>query len=84
MPERMENLKKAIADLEREIGSLEHVDDETRELLKEAETHIHEALKPEDIPHHTLLERFEGAERDYSAAHPETASMLGRGEPSGS
>ncbi|MCA9177054.1 MAG: DUF4404 family protein [Planctomycetales bacterium] len=78
MPQRIETLRDAVKDLERELASLDNVDDETRQLLEEAAAEIAGALHPQDIEHQTLIERFEDAQQSYSAAHPAAATMLGR------
>jgi chromosome segregation ATPase len=81
MPERLEKLRAAVEDLERELHSLEEVDPETRLLLEEARREIHDALSREQ--HESLYEgplsgRLESAARRFEATHPTLAGVLER------
>lgn len=81
MPERLDKLRAAVEDLERELHSLEEVDPETRRLLEEARAEIQTALAgepPPSIATGALSGRLESAARRFEATQPTLAGVLER------
>jgi hypothetical protein len=88
MPDRMEKLRAAVEELERELHSLDQVDPETRLLLEEAHREIQGALaarQPENVearlraaPPGSLAGRLEEAAQRFEATHPTLAGVLER------
>ena len=83
MPERLDKLRAALEDLERELSSLDSIDPETRLVLQEAKLEIEEALSHRDpsrlrIQSPTLVQRLKQAERDFEASHPTLSGIVMR------
>ena len=78
MPHRIEQLRATIEELEQELEGLEHVDEATRKLLEDAAKEIQEALHPDDLEHHSLIERLDTANRDFTIAHPRVAALVSK------
>ncbi len=82
MNDKVERLRAAIADLERELHGLEHSDPETRALLQSAAADISTALqrrsgsaKPEVTESRNLLEQ---KVLEFEASHPQVSLALSR------
>jgi hypothetical protein len=81
MPERLEKLRAAVEELERELHSLDEVDPPTRRLLEEARAEIQLALAgqpPPSIATGVLSGRLEHAAQRFEATHPTLAGVLER------
>jgi uncharacterized membrane protein len=81
MPERLNKLRDTVEELERELQALDEVDPETRRLLEDARSDIHEALareEPETLDTGTLTGRLEEIARRFEATHPTLAGVLER------
>jgi peptidoglycan hydrolase CwlO-like protein len=82
MNDKVERLRAAIAELERELHGLEHSDPETRALLQTAAADISTALErrgemktPEATESRNLLEQ---KVLEFEASHPQVSSALSR------
>ena len=81
MSDRVERLRAAIADLERELDHLEESDPESRALLQSAAADISRALQkkgttpPEAKASRNLIEQ---KVLEFEASHPQVASALTR------
>lgn len=81
MPEKLEKLRTAVEELERELHSLGEIDPETRRLLEEARLEIQDALareEPESLANGPLGSRLERVARRFEASHPTLAGVLER------
>ena len=80
MPERIEKLRATIEELESELASLSEIDDETREVLKEAVSEIQTALKqtPSEIEHQSLADHLKDAAEDFESSHPTLFGIVRR------
>ncbi len=81
MAEKLEKLRAAVEELERELHSLEELDPETRQLLEEARLEIQEALareEPEALANGPLGSRLAQVARRFEATHPTMAGVLER------
>jgi hypothetical protein len=81
MPERLDKLRAAVEELERELHSLQAVDPATRRLLEEAHAEIQAALAgqpPQSIATGVLSGRLENAAQRFEATHPTLAGVLER------
>ena len=85
MNDKVERLRAAIAELERELRGLEESDPETRSLLQSAAADISSALqrpgagsgskKPDAVASRNLLEQ---KVLEFEASHPQVSSALSR------
>jgi hypothetical protein len=82
MAERIEKLKATIHELERELASLDSVDQETRDRLASALAEISDALRRKDSAaierHESLVEKLQEAAEEFESSHPNIAGILGR------
>ncbi len=81
MTEYTDRLKSTVAELEDELRSLEHVDNETRAVLEQAVLDIlaalHAAAPGERAPQ-SLLDRLHDAAEEFEESHPTVTGILGR------
>ena len=82
MPDRLEKLRVALAELERELASVEHVDEDLRQQLESVRGEINQALESdtpaEEIEPKSLIERLTAAEQQFEGAHPTVAGVVRR------
>jgi len=81
MPETVQKIKAAIAELENELHSLPSVDEETREALSQAVREIQAALRPEDsgtFERQSLMDRLAATAEDFESSHPTLTGIIGR------
>ena len=81
MTDRIEKIRAALNELERELSGLDSVDPETRTMLEEARHEIEMALHKEDpgqIAHESLAERLETAAQTFQVSHPTLAGVVQR------
>ena len=81
MPVRLEKIRAALDELERELSNLESVDPETRAVLEEARHEIESALykdEPDQIEHESLTERLDTAAQTFQVSHPTLAGVIQR------
>lgn len=82
MPDRLEKLRVALAELERELASVEEVDEDLRGQLESVRSDINQALEsgspPEEFEPQSLIERLTAAEQQFEGAHPAVAGVVRR------
>jgi chromosome segregation ATPase len=82
MPDRLEKLRTALAELERELASVEEVDDDLRARLEAVRGEISERLEAGDTQQewqpHSLIQRLTAAEQEFEGAHPTIGGILRR------
>ena len=81
MPERLEKLRTALNELERELAGLDELDSRTRSMLEEARHEIETALYKQDpaqIEHVSLVDRLETAAQTFQVSHPTLAGVVQR------
>ena len=80
MPARLEKIRAALTDLERELANLDSLDAPTRSMLEEARHEIETALHKQDaqFEHQSLAERLETAAQTFQASHPTLAGVVQR------
>lgn len=81
MPNRIEKLRAAIHELERELQSVESLDERTRQTLEDAVGEIQSALHEEDtsqLEEPGIRSRLDEALQDFEASHPTLAGLLSR------
>jgi hypothetical protein len=82
MSERIEKLRAAVEELERELESLETVDPETQALLEEVREEIQRALEDHEEPSpahaESLIDRLKEAGRTFDAEHPTLGGVVTR------
>lgn len=81
MTEYTDRLKSTVAELEDELRSLEHVDNETRAVLEQAVLDILAALQaaaPGERAPQSLLDRLHDAAEKFEESHPTVTGILGR------
>jgi hypothetical protein len=81
MSERLDKLRAAVEELERELHSLDEIDPESRVLLEEAHAEIHSALAGQEAPGiatGVLSGRLEQAAHRFEVTHPTLAGVLER------
>ena len=82
MPERLENLRKLLAELEEELERVEELDDATRDRLIEVRDEIQQSLDSEEHPSEwqpeALGERLTEATYEFSASHPTLSGIVRR------
>lgn len=81
MPARVEKLRAALNELERELSGIDELDATTRSMLEEARHEIETALHKQDpaqIEHVSLVGRLEAAAQTFQASHPTLAGVVQR------
>lgn len=81
MAERLDKLRAAVEELERELHSLDEVDPEARRILEEARHEIQDALarqEPDRLESGALQGRLETMAQRFEATHPTLAGVLER------
>lgn len=84
MPESLEKLKFAVAELEAELQALQdadRVDRETRQLLEQAATEILtaiERIEPGERAPQSLLDHLRDATVQFEESHPTVTGILSR------
>lgn len=81
MPERIKKLRGLLDELEQELHGVESLDNEARELLKEAAAEIHTALqtdKIDEIPDQSLSARLDDAVSEFESSHPTIYAVVNR------
>ncbi|MEQ8791918.1 MAG: DUF4404 family protein [Pirellulaceae bacterium] len=80
MPERLENLRATLADLERELAKLNEADEGLRARLEAVQADISQALEraqsPQEVQPQSLMERLAATEQEFEGAHPHLAGVL--------
>ena len=73
----MEQLKRDLERLQREIDSMQGVDQERRAMLSELARSIEQAVDEEtDGPDHKLLERARDVVAEFEVSHPKATAIL--------
>lgn len=81
MPERMTKLRALLEELEQEIRGVESLDEQSRELLKEAADEIQAALHEEDsekLAHQSLSEKLGESVAEFDSSHPTLHGVVNR------
>ena len=81
MPDRIENLRAHLRQLEAELAAGGAIDPQTQESLEEVADEIRRILaenRPEEPAPATLLERLQIEERAFEASHPTLTQTLSR------
>ena len=81
MPEKIQNLRILVDELEQELQSVESLDDESRSMLKEAAHEIQTALQKEDvegIAHQTMSARLNDVVAEFKTSHPTLYAVVNR------
>ncbi len=81
MPDRIENLRANLRELEAELAAGQTLDAETKASLEEVAQEIRRVLannRPEDPAPESLLERLQEEERAFEASHPTLTQALAR------
>jgi chromosome segregation ATPase len=82
MPDRLEKLRVVLAELERELASVEEVDEGLRARLESVRAEINDTFEagtpPEQIEPKSLIERLTAAEQEFEGAHPAIAGVVRR------
>ena len=74
----VEKIRKTVTELESELGELETIDDETRQLLLQALDEIRAALakdEPHD-QHESLIDRLKRSAEKFEDAHPNVTRLI--------
>lgn len=81
MPARLDKLRAALTELERELSGIDKLDAPTRLMLEEARHEIETALYKQDpaqIEHVSLVDRLETAAQTFQVSHPTLAGIVQR------
>ena len=81
MSEAHENLRRTVRELEEELHGLESVDEEARDVLREALGEITSALGESgspDLEAETMTERLNQAAREFEGQHPTVSGIIRR------
>jgi len=79
MPERLDNLRNALNELEEELAKLDTVDEETRQALEDARSEIQmvlETSEPDTPASGGLIDQLKVAEQRFEADHPTISGIL--------
>jgi chromosome segregation ATPase len=79
MPERVEELKSLVKELEAALETLDSADAESQQTLAEALRDLRAALDKVDsepIASDTLVARFRAAEEDFQVSHPTVSGLV--------
>jgi hypothetical protein len=75
----LQQLKEKLESLQRHLESVEHLDDQSRQLLDDVATEIEGALadeQPERLTNESFTERLVVAARDFESHHPTFSRTL--------
>lgn len=81
MPERIQELRRLLDELEEELHGIESLDDKSRLMLKEAAEEIQVALQKEDvasIEHQTMSAGLTDAISEFKSSHPTLYAVVNR------
>ena len=81
MPERVTKLHALLDELEKELHSVESLDDQSRELLKEAVGEIQSALQEDDtekLQHQSLADKLGESVVEFETSHPTLHGVVNR------
>lgn len=81
MPERVEKLRLLLDELENELHSLESLDDQSREMLRETAGEIQAALQGEDagrLQHQPLSDKLSETVAEFESSHPTLHAVVHR------
>lgn len=82
MPERLDKLREMLSDLDKELDSLESLDEPTRTVLEEAKRDIEEALEKHDSPSQwepqSIVDRLNDATEQFEVTHPTLTGIIQR------
>lgn len=80
MPDRIENLRRTLRELDEELAQVEALDEESRQLLQSAAAEISEALakgEREKIAPATWTGRLSHAATGFEQSHPTLSRIVG-------
>lgn len=82
MPDRLENLRATLGELEEKLASLDEVDEGLRARLEALRLEIGEALdraeSPAEFEPRSFAQRLAAAEQEFEGAHPTLGGVLRR------
>ena len=82
MPQRLENLRAALDELQQELQGLDEVDVELRERLEATRREIEQTLEKGEPPQQwepqSLIERLQDNEQQFEVSHPTLAGVVRR------
>ena len=73
-----DKIRETVTELESELGDLESIDEETRQVLLEALDEIRAALSKDgpQIPNESLTDRLKHSAENFEDAHPTVARLI--------
>lgn len=80
MPDRLEKLRATLSELEKELASVDSLDDQAREQLADAAAEISATLRRGSRSERTSSAEDSLKDRlvDFEASHPEVATLVSR------
>lgn len=81
MPERIQELRRLVDELEQELHGIESLDDKSRLVLKEAAEEIQAALHKDDvdsIEHETMSAGLNEMVSEFKSSHPTLYAVVNR------
>ena len=81
MPERIQELRRLLDELEEELRGIESLDDKSRLMLQEAAEEIQAALQKEDvasIEHQTMSAGLNDIISEFKSSHPTLYAVVNR------
>ena len=81
MPERLDNLRANLKELEAELASGQKLDAQTKASLEDLAADIRRLIarnRPDDAPPASLLDQLQTQERAFEASHPTLTQSLAR------
>ena len=81
MPERIQELRRLLDELEEELHGIESLDDKSRMMLKETAKEIQAALQKEDVTsmeHQTMSAGLNDVISEFKSSHPTLYAVVNR------
>jgi len=81
MSEQIDKLRATVSELEQELHTLQTVDDETQQLLRQALQEIRTVLHEEEqaaLQRRTLSDQLQTAAQSFENSHPALTGLLSR------
>jgi hypothetical protein len=81
MPQRIQELRRLLDELEEELHGIESLDDKSRMMLKETAKEIQAALQKEDVTsmeHQTMSAGLNDVISEFKSSHPTLYAVVNR------